>query len=69
MKNRALLLIAFFALTACGKVGDPEPPRPDQFPHQYPAAEPIPELAPGAQAPGLRFPPSATIDPLRPAYP
>jgi hypothetical protein len=43
MRPATLLLLAALALAACGKIGDPVPPKPDAFPHQYPAPEILPE--------------------------
>jgi hypothetical protein len=43
MRTALLLLLSGFALAACGVNGPPQPPRPDSFPHQYPAAEPLPK--------------------------
>ena len=42
MRTGLLLLLSAFALAACGVNGPPQPPRPDSFPHQYPAPEPLP---------------------------
>jgi len=42
MRTASLLLLSAFALAACGVNGPPQPPRPDSFPHQYPAPEPLP---------------------------
>jgi hypothetical protein len=65
----ALSISALLALGACGKKGDPEPPQPDQFPHQYPAPETIPETGNDGQQPGSVFTPQPSLpDPLRPIY-
>jgi predicted small lipoprotein YifL len=71
----ALLLGASLSLAACGKKGDPEAPDANQFPHQYPAPEAIPETgSPGLPPPPP--PPSPTpgyqpdaLTPLNPQYP
>jgi hypothetical protein len=57
----ALLLLFGLGLTACGVNGSPDPPTPDQFPHQYPPPEtpvagattaaPAPEPAPAPTFP------------------
>ncbi len=65
-----LCVSALLALGACGKKGDPMPPQPDQFPHQYPAPEPIPETGNNVQQPGGVLTPQPPLaDPLRPIYP
>ena len=74
MKNAAamfsaLILCASLALGACGKKGDPDPPQPDQFPHQYPAPEIIPEIGSSGQTPAAPGRQPAPLDPLRPIYP
>ena len=43
MRTALLLLLSGFALAACGVNGPPQPPKPDSFPHQYPAPEPLPK--------------------------
>jgi len=45
MRTALLLLLSALALAACGVNGPPQPPRPDSFPHQYPAPEPLPKPA------------------------
>lgn len=65
----AMFLCALLGLAACGKKGDPEAPHPNQFPHQYPAPEIIPETGNGAQTPAAPAPQAAPLDPLRPMYP
>jgi len=69
MRSAIILLCALLALAACGKKGDPEPPQPDQFPHQYPAPEAIPETGGNGQQPGAPVPQAPLADPLRPIYP
>ncbi len=46
MRIALLLLLSAFALAACGVNGPPQPPRPDSFPHQYPAPEPKSQTPP-----------------------
>lgn len=68
MKIAAFLLCTLLALSACGKRGDPYPPAPDSFPHQYPKAEAVPELKTESGIPVLPKPeqrPSA-LSPLQP---
>ena len=65
----ACLLCALLALGACGKKGDPEPPKPDQFPHQYPAPEKIPETGSTGQTPTAPAQQPPTYNPLNPMYP
>ena len=65
----ALFLCALLALAACGKKGDPEPPKPDKFPIQYPAAETIPETGGTGQTPAAPRPEPTPLDPLSPNYP
>jgi hypothetical protein len=45
MRPVPLLLVAglLAGLAACGVNGAPSPPKPDSFPHQYPAPEPLPK--------------------------
>lgn len=50
------MFCALLALTACGKKGDPDPPTPDNFPHQYPKAEEVPELKSSSGIPVLPKP-------------
>jgi predicted small lipoprotein YifL len=74
MKNAAVTVSVFFlcallALAACGKKGDPEPPKPDKFPVQYPAAQNIPETGNTGQTPAAPAPQPPVYDPLRPIYP
>jgi hypothetical protein len=57
MSRAPLLLLATLALAACGKIGDPIPPQPDAFPHQYPAPEILPETG---QPSNTSTPPPAT---------
>ena len=75
MRSAGVLLCALFicsllALAACGKKGDPEAPQPDQFPHQYPAPEAIPETGKNVQPPAEPAPQQPPIlSPLTPIYP
>jgi hypothetical protein len=48
-----LLAAAAILLAACGVKNDPEPLKPDGFPHQYPAPEPLPpgEIGPAPETP------------------
>ncbi|HZT18946.1 MAG TPA: hypothetical protein VFA23_06040 [Dongiaceae bacterium] len=43
MRPAAILLLGALALGACGVKSDPQPPKPDSFPRQYPAPEPLPK--------------------------
>ena len=56
MRIATIMFCALIALTACGKKGDPDPPVPDDFPHQYPKAEMIPELKSSSAIPVLPKP-------------
>jgi predicted small lipoprotein YifL len=69
-----LLLAASLPLAACGKKGDPEAPDANQFPHQYPAAEALPETGNTSQPPPpppqrAPAPPPSALSPLTPNYP
>jgi hypothetical protein len=50
------MFCALIALAGCGKKGDPDPPVPDNFPHQYPQAEELPELKSSSGIPVLPKP-------------
>jgi hypothetical protein len=70
----ALLLGASLALPGCGKKGDPEAPDANRFPHQYPAAEALPETGNTDQPPPpppqpLPAQPPSALNPLTPNYP
>jgi hypothetical protein len=74
MRNTAIgfsacVLCTLLALGACGKKGDPEPLKPDQFPHQYPAPEKIPEIGNTGQTPTAPAQQPPTYNPLNPMYP
>ena len=69
MRPALIFLCALLALAACGKKGDPEPPQPDQFPHQYPTAEKIPETGNYGELPAPAAPEPQVLDPLSPRYP
>ena len=59
MRPAMLLLLSAFALSACGVNGPPQPPKPDSFPHQYPAPEPLPKSeTPPAPAAGTTSQPT-----------
>jgi predicted small lipoprotein YifL len=60
---------AVLALAACGKKGDPEPLQPDQFPHQYPKAETIPETGGYGALPAPPPPQAPVLNPLTPRAP
>lgn len=66
MRPVALLLLGALALSACGVNGAPQPPRPDSFPHQYPAPQPLPSGTPAA--PAVSAPPPLFPNP-NPTYP
>ena len=53
MRRAAILLLVAMALAACGKVGRPEPPQPDQYPQIYPKPEALP---PGEHVPTIPIP-------------
>jgi hypothetical protein len=55
-----LLLLLGLGLAACGVNGAPSPPKPDSFPRQYPAPDPIPGVA--------QPPPSTTDSTTQPMY-
>lgn len=69
----ALALAASLLLSACGKKGDPEASDPNQFPHQYPTAETLPESTlpppPPPAAPAYQPPPSALTPYATSTYP
>jgi len=65
----ALFACAFLAFAACGKKGDPEPPQADQFPHQYPKAESIPETGNTGQPPAPPPAEAPLLNPLTPLAP
>jgi hypothetical protein len=46
-----ILLVGLLMLGACGVKGDPQPPRPDNFPQQYPAPDPLPKAEKPAAPP------------------
>jgi len=51
--KRLCAVILVLTLGACGRYGPPQPPQPDQFPHQYPKPEALP---PGEVAPDIPLP-------------
>ena len=65
MRIAGLMFCALLALSACGKKGDPDPPTPDGFPHQYPKAEQLPELKSQSGVPVLPKP-EQPLSPLTP---
>jgi hypothetical protein len=66
MRPALPLLLTCIALSACGVNGAPQPPKPDQFPHQYPAPEPLPA---GTPAPAPVAPPPPMYPNPNPTYP
>ena len=65
MRIATIMFCTLIALTACGKKGDPDPPVPDNFPHQYPKAEEVPELKSSSGIPVLPKP-EQPLSPLTP---
>jgi hypothetical protein len=66
VSRAALILLGALALAACGKVGDPEPPHADSFPHQYPKAEILPETGSAPPPPSPRTSNRPAVDPFAP---
>jgi len=69
VRRATLFLLAMLSLAACGKKGDPDPPQPDQFPHQYPKQEILPETGGYGQVPGTPPPRPMSPNPIYPSYP
>jgi len=51
VRRGAVLILGLLALAACGVKGDPQPPKPDHYPQQYPAPDPLPKSEKLPQAP------------------